>query len=246
LLKSLRVADDAVLIGGQALAFWVAYFDLPLPAGLRTYISSDADFLGALQHVATFAEALGGRAEYPSKRQISALHGAVTKVTTNGPKILVDVLRSVVGLAADEVKKRAIKVHHPSDHNVLFEVMNPVDCLVSRFENLRKLPDKDKDVGAWQAKISIAVCNAYLKTLIGLGDERAAIQAATRALRLAGTAPGLQAFRNHGLELLDSVPVDLFETRSFREQQYAKTAAKVLSLREAYQPPRKKTSKRPG
>ena len=97
LLKSLRVAGDAVLIGGQALAFWVAYFDLRLPVGPRAYISGDADFLGVLRHVETFAGALGGRAEYPSKRQISALHGAVTKATPDGPKILVDVLRSVVG-----------------------------------------------------------------------------------------------------------------------------------------------------
>ena len=39
-------------------------------------------------------------------------------------------------------------------------------------ENLRKLVDKQSDVGIWQARISIAVCRAHLEKLLALEDER--------------------------------------------------------------------------
>lgn len=245
LLASLRVADDAVLIGGQALAFWLAYFNLPLPPGPRTLLSNDADFLGMQRHVILFAKVLGGRVEYPSPHQLSALCGAVVKSTPAGPRILVDVLRSVVGLEAEGVRKRAIAVSHPTDSTIRFAVMNPVDCLISRFENLRQLPDKRTGVGVWQAETSIPVCRAYLEKLLSLEQEPAAIKAATRILRLAGTAPGLQASRNYALEPIAAIPVEDFGSAAFRTRQYAKVVSRIQVLRDTYQvPPARKNRPR--
>jgi len=237
LLKLLRVSKDAVLIGGQALAFWVAYFGIEIPPGPRAFISGDADFLGFVEHVKTFSDAIGGRPEYPSKHQMTALHGVVTKHTRGGEQIGVDVLRSVVGIDSHGVKQRAIEVHHPSDPALRFKVMNPIDCMVSRFENLRKLREKQNEVGVWQGNISIAVCHAYLEKLIALADERQAIRVATRILGVAGTAPGLQAFRNYGLEPLDAIPIDRFASRPFRDEQYARTTARIREIRDAYTRP---------
>lgn len=239
LLKLLRVSEDAILVGGQALAFWVAYFGVEIAPGPRPFISSDADFLGLARHVAKFAAAVGGRAEYPSRRRITALQGVVTKQTPGGTRISVDVLGSVVGLPADAVSRRAVAMRHHRDPSLSFKVMSPTDCLVSRFENLRQLEDKQNEIGIWQAGISIAVCRAYLETLIAMDDERAAIRAATKILEIAGTAPGLQAFRRYGLEPLDGIPIGAFASRTFRNEQYARTTARVRGLRAAYRPPPK-------
>ena len=243
LLKLLRVSGDAVLVGGQALAFWVFYFNLDLPDGPRPYVSTDADFLGFRSHVEAFSHAIGGRAEYPTRRQITALHGVVMKQTRSGEQIGVDVLHAVVGVGADEVREHALDVRHPQDPNVSFRVMSPIDCMVSRFENLRKLADKHSDVGVWQARISIAVCRAHLEKLLALEDERQAIRAATRLLEIAGTAPGLQAFRKHDLNLLDGIPIARFKSRTFKEQQYKRTVARIKILREAYRPPPRPTER---
>lgn len=245
LLKLLRVSDGAVLIGGQALAFWVAYLGVPIPPGPRAFISADADFLGSAQHAEGFSRAIGGRAEYPSRRQLTALQGMVTKRTKGGERIVVDVLHSVVGIDAEGVRRRALDVSHPGDPRLRFRVMSPIDCLVSRLENLRQLADRQNAVGVWQADLGIAVCRAYVEKLIALGDERQAIRAATRILGIAGAAPGLQAFRRHGLEPLAAVPVDRFASRAFREEQYARTIARIHALRAAYRrPPAKQTPPR--
>lgn len=240
LRKLLEVAGDAVLVGGQALAFWLAYFKLKLPAGPRTFISSDADFLAMHGHVAVFARALDARAEYATERQLSALHGAVVVSAAEGDKVLVDVLRSVVGLSADEVRQRAIRVTPPERPTASFLVMNPADCFVSRLENLRKLADKRNRVGAWQAAIGVRVCRAYIDALLEQDQEAAAIAVAARVLRLASTAPGLQAFRIYGIDALQAIPFESFRTPGFRDKQYPRMVKRIGVLREAYKPPLRK------
>lgn len=237
LFKLLRVSKDAVLIGGQALAFWVAYFRLPIPSGPRTYVSHDADFLGLSRHVEQFSKAIGGRAVYPPRHQITGLEGVVMVKTATGEAIGVDVLRSVVGLKSDAVRKKAIPISDPKDPNLTFKVMHPIDCIVSRFENLRTLSEKRNEIGVWQAQISIGVCRAYIEMLIAAGDEREAIRAATGVLEAAGATPGLQAFRKYGLDLLDGIPIERFTSNSFKLEQYARTAARIRKLRDAFQPP---------
>lgn len=191
LFKLLRVSEDAVLIGGQAVAFWVAYFRLPIPPGPRTYVSHEADFLGFSR------------------------------------------------LKTDAVRKKAVQISDPKDPSFKFKVMHPIDCMVSRFENLRTLSEKRNEIGVWQARISIDVCRAYIEVLIAAGDEREAIRAATGVLEAAGATPGLQAFRKYGLDLLDGIPTERFTSISFKTQQYARTAARIRMLREAFQSPAK-------
>jgi hypothetical protein len=239
LVKALRVSDGAVLVGGQALAFWVGYFNLSVRLGPRAYISRDGDFLGRREHVKRFAAAVGGRAEMASRRGLWALHGAVTRPGHDGPVVLIDVLSSVVGIDSDDVRKHAIRATFPGDRSLTFDVMNPLDCMVSRFENLRQIADKQNEIGVWQAQISIDICRAFTHWQLANAHERAAIRIATRVLQLAGAAAGLQAYRRYDLEPLDAIPVDEFKASTFRAQQYERTVSRIFKLRANYQEPPK-------
>lgn len=220
-----------MLVGGQALAFWLAWFKIDFSDGPRVYVSSDADFLGFAKHVEAFSRAIGGKAVYPPKRALSALLGTAEK-SVGGSFVRVDVLRKVVGLDADAVRKRAVEVTHPQDPSLRFLVMDPVDCLVSRFENLRQIAQKRNEVGAWQANKAIAVCRAYVEELIRLGAERKAIKAATALFRLAGSATGLQAHAKYGLDIVKAVPLDAFSTESFKTTQARRSVAAIRRARE--------------
>jgi hypothetical protein len=219
-----------VLVGGQALAFWVAWFGVGLRDAPRAYISADADFLGSREDVARFAAAIGGKALYPPRRGMTALAGAVEK-RAGGTTIGVDVLHRLVGLDAAGVRRRAVEVTHPADASVRFYVMDPVDCLVSRLENLRRLAAKRNEAGAWHVRLAIAVCRAYAGELLRLGEERKAIKVATALFRLAGSAAGLQAHARHSLDLLDAVPVDRFRNAAFRREQAPRARAAILKAR---------------
>jgi hypothetical protein len=220
-----------VLVGGQALAFWLAYFRIDFSDGPRVYVSSDADFLGFLRHVEVFSRAIGGKAVYLPKRGLTALYGVAEK-SAGGRFVGIDVLHKVVGLDADAVRKRAVEVTHPRDPSLRFLVMDPVDCLVSGFENLRQIAEKQNEVGAWQAKKAIAVCRAYIGELIRLGGERKAIKAATALFRLAGSATGLQAYAKYGLDILKGVPLGAFSTESFKREQARRSVNAIRLARE--------------
>ncbi|MEW6688619.1 MAG: hypothetical protein AB1452_05935 [Pseudomonadota bacterium] len=219
-----------MLVGGQALAFWVAWLGVRLRDAPRAYISGDADFLGSREHVARFAAALGGKATYPPRRAITALVGAVEK-RAGTASVGVDVLHSLVGLDAEGVRRRAIEVTHPADRSVRFRVMDPVDCLVSRLENLRRLAAKRDAAGAWHARLATAVCRAYVEELLRLGEERKAIRVATALFRLAGCAAGLQAYAKHGVDVLEAIPAQRFRSASFKREQARRSAAAIRRLR---------------
>lgn len=116
--------------------------------------------------------------------------------------------------------------------------MDPVDCLVSRFENLRRIPEKQNEVGIWQAGIAISACRAYLAELILPGDERKAIKAATAIFQLGGSASGLQAYKRYGLDILAAIPLDRFRTERFRNGQAARSLATIRKAREELSRPR--------
>ena len=224
------MSEGAVLVGGQALAFWVARFGVNIKDGPRVYISSDADFLGFREHVERFSRALGGKAVYPPKRGATALHGAVER-NIEGTTIGVDVLRKVVGLDPDAVRRRAIAVTHPKDASLRFLVMEPVDCLVSRFENLRRIAERQNEIGVWQAGIAVAVCRAYVAELIRLNDERKAIKVATAVFQLAGSATGLQAYAKYRLDIVEAIPLGRFTSESFKNEQVRRSLAVIAKAR---------------
>ncbi len=219
-----------MLVGGQALAFWVAYFGVQIRDAPRAYISGDADFLGSREHVERFSKAIGGKAVYPPRRGMTAIHGAVEK-KTGGVKIGVYVLHRVVGIDAGDVRRRAVEIAHPGDASLRFLVMDPVDCLVSRLENMRRLAAKRDEIGVWQARLAVAVCRAYVEQLLSLDDERKAMQVATAAFRLAGSAAGLQAHAKYGLDVLGAVPVERFTNERFKREQARRSLASILKAR---------------
>ena len=110
--------------------------------------------------------------------------------------------------------------------------MDPVDCLASRFENLRRLTDKRNDVGVWQAAKAVAVCRAYIRELIRQDGERKAIKVATALFRLAGSAAGLQAYARHRLDILEAIPLKDFPAGAFLRQQARRSVAAIRRARE--------------
>jgi hypothetical protein len=109
--------------------------------------------------------------------------------------------------------------------------MDPVDCLVSRLENRRRLAAKRDAAGAWHARLAVAVCRAYAEELLRLGEEPKAIRVATALFRIAGAAAGLQAYAKHGVDLLEAIPVERFRSASFKREQARQSLAAIRTLR---------------
>jgi len=101
------LTSESVLIGGQALAFWVNHYKVRLPSVLTGAISDDADILGTRDDLKSIALKAKGIAEYEPQHSLSALIGHVTIPISEELFVNVDVLHKVIGIKADQVRDHA-------------------------------------------------------------------------------------------------------------------------------------------
>ena len=144
----LRTAGtNVVLVGGQALAFWAAYYDLPIA---QATVTKDADFLGQRSDVTRFAKDLGGRAAYPHKMQAwaTSLVGCVDIAIEGNNYVHIDVLFQIHGKQSTaDVWERAAEVE---TKGITIKIMHPMDVLESRLDNVYGLREKQDEHGSAQ------------------------------------------------------------------------------------------------
>lgn len=215
----LDVEKGVVLVAGQALAFWGDYFDVVPPSGLSAGLTFDVDILGTTAQAARHADGLkvafGSKVEFtPATIDTPPPTAAVIllrDVNGRDEPIVIDYLTALMGYVAkdeDRLKRLALPVSF-FGREVL--VMHPFDCLKSRLHNYIELPEKRNEMGLGQLLMSIAVVSAYLRDACARGEERAeALPVAEKVFSLAASRDGLRLWNEQGVDLLNSVPVEVF------------------------------------
>jgi len=231
LTKLLTLAQGAVLVGGQAVAFWASFFKVPVPPVLAAYVTKDSDFLGDRDDVARIANGMRGAVTYPHRRGLAALVGQV-RIDLSGNEFLnIDVLHRIVGFDdTDALRRRA---EERSLGEIRFRVMHPVDCLKSRFANLRKLPAKKNAAGAAQAELAVHMVRRYLETVLEEGKERLALRAVESIAKMAAEPAATLVYREYGIDLLEAIPVERISNRKFRGLRWPQIQTKARARRRA-------------
>ncbi|MFT3818840.1 MAG: hypothetical protein QM750_14580 [Rubrivivax sp.] len=229
--RLLRAAgDDLVLVGGQALAFWVQRYGLVLPADVVA-VSADTDFLApstaARAAVLRMAAALQGQAQFPSRRALTALVGQACLDIGDDEFINVDVVFRVIGLTQDAVRKRAVRVEVD---DVIFAVMHPLDVLRSRLANLHRLVEKQNPKGVMQLALAIDAAREFLRDEAGkLPSQktrgRHPLQPFVSEIeRLAREDAGRKVARRFGLHVADAIDASLIPAGPFWQRKWPELA----------------------
>jgi hypothetical protein len=198
LLKNLP--DDAILVGGQSLVFWMSYYDI---ASNGPAVSKDADVLGNRGHVSVLANALGGIAEYPNQKAISIIAGQIFIPVGVGQFINIDVIHNIGNMDKGEIKKRAVKLVY-SGKAIL--IMHPLDVLESRVRNYYSIKDKQNKFGIRQIDFSIDVTKSYLIDM-ARRDQSIATQAVERIFSIIKSPAGVAAIEI-GCDLIECIHPD--------------------------------------
>ncbi len=161
---------DVVLIGGQALAFWMDHYAVRQPGKLPA-ISRDVDFFtpnaansAPLEH---FARAIGGRAYVQAMEAVTALIGSAIAPAEHDRVYNVDLLHAVVGLTRAEVEENAVLVELAA-MNAKVRIMHPLHVLQSRNANLHLLTEKRDEIGKLQFRLAVEVARKFLEEQIAL------------------------------------------------------------------------------
>jgi hypothetical protein len=151
------VGIDMILVGGQALAFWAAYYRSPAPA---IAITKDVDLLGTKADVERLARGLDAKAVFPHKIATTLLVGQVLKDLPGGGYVNIDVMFRVYGnIATEAIASRAVLAENPAGR---FRVMHPIDVLQGRLENVYGLSAKQDEHGVAQLRLAIDVARTFV------------------------------------------------------------------------------------
>lgn len=224
---------DIVLVGGQALAYWMSVLDVRQPDDIGPAISRDVDFFTAnatdTTPLAKFARAIGGRCHVERKESLSALIGSAIAPAEDERIYNVDLIQKVVGIERAEIEKHAIEVQLP-DGNGTIRVMHPIHVLHSRNMNLHKLVEKQDDMGVLQYRLAIAVARAYLELRIDdietRGDitdserERAIFDAIRRVTEYSSEDAARKNAERYGVHLADAIPAWRIASPAFWKKQW--------------------------
>lgn len=225
---------DALLVGGQALATWAAYYRIQPIGELSRVVTTDADFIGTTAIAHAMQRSLGPPWRLREGTMDDA-GGQVAKVyarTADGIK-QVDFLSGIVGLDTGAIRRRATAITLPD--GVAIHVLHPLDVLESRLRNLGALPSKRNAIGVAQARLAVQVVRAFLEDYMdGGNDPRAVRQAVKRVEKVALDTRIAEVSLTYDIDVLAAIPVERIAYPRFHEQQWPRIIARFERKREQY------------
>ncbi len=228
-------AGRALLIGGQALAFWAQHYRVRPVGVLAASVTSDADFIGTAQVARDLwrrLRALGWKYWQPAADDATAQTAKLSRTVAGQGIKQIDFLGSAIGLATESVTRRAA-VLALADGTRLW-VLHPLDVLESRLQNLAQLPVKRNAQGVAQAHLAVEIVRCHLDEALRQESPRRFFDAVERVARLAQHADLAGVLHDYQFDLLGIVPIDRVPSDAFRARRWPQLQEAVDQRRRAY------------
>jgi hypothetical protein len=217
-------SESTVLIGGQAVAFWIQYFNIPaeLPA-----LTDDIDYLG------TKAEArrASARLKVPHELKIATIddhtpNSAVLAVDMEGypEPVLIDYLASIIGVDSKAIEKSAVVVEFEGEP---LRVLHPLQLLQAKIWNLYRLEQKRTPEGVEQARLAIEIVAAFIEQ--SQMSQRELLNAIEAIGKFSPTVPARFAAENYKLDCLKAIPASVLKEGVLPEDFHKKRWPQILA-----------------
>lgn len=232
-LEDILAAGEAILIGGQAVALWVSYFE-PLVDDLDAgrVASKDLDFQAPKALLPQAAKLLGGEARIPSIDHATPMVGIVTFLDSDGYERQLDVLDRPYGLKPTDVSDSAIplEISRPDGKILRLSVMHPERCMESRVQNT-ELPNKRTELSWRQLRASIACTRAFSTELLEAGRTRDVLKLNERIFYFAKDQRAARVALDSDIEVFDAVLDDERLPEKFRTVRLPQMRERITALR---------------
>lgn len=223
-----------VLVGGQALIYWLTYYRDRVEAlrQLSFVTSDDVDFYGTQEDAHRMAAAIAGSdVRNFGVDSLSAATAVIRFRDGAGEERQIDFLRTVHGVDTDQVRNTAIEIelrdraNHPT--GIRLRILHPVLCLVSRFHNTHSFPKYQEARGLRQALASVGIACGYLQDQIDAGHIRIAHNAIKIVAELASSPEGRAVYNQFQLDALEAIPNDERLGAAFFAEQLPRIRARA-------------------
>ena len=217
-LAPLAADRSAVLVGGQAVAFWARLLGIiERKPELAPLLSLDIDFEGAAAAARRAALLLDGSARIPGSDHHTPNTGVVVFIDEAGVERKIDFLGAPLGLRAHDVRETAVRTliaDATGGGAVPLWVMHPERCMESCVYNVQILRRNDA-LSMRKLAASIACAHSWSRRLLADDslDERDRVRAVLRLnerifRKCLRDLQFLGIYRDHGVDPFDAVLAD--------------------------------------
>lgn len=217
-------SENTVLIGGQAVAFWIRHFRIRprLPA-----LTVDIGYLGTKAE----AKRASARLKLPHTLKIATIDdhtpsSALLSVTLAGypEPVLIDYLAGIVGVESKAIEKSAVTVEFEGEP---LRILHPLQLLQAKIWNLYRLEQKRTPQGIEQARLAIEIAAAFIEQ----ADlrQRELLNAIEAIGKFAPTVPARFASDNYRLDCLKAVPASVLREGVLPEAFHKKRWPQILA-----------------
>lgn len=208
-----NMGTDMVLVGGQALAFWMDRFGI---AAGGAAISNDGDALGVAARAHDLALALEAKLMLPPRTARTSLVAQLRLPVAGGKERNIDVLHKLYTIGglrkSSDFTKRVVRdsVEVEWRKGRFIRVMDPFDVLESRVQNAVGLRDEKGPHVLTQANWAIDVARSALLRIAASGpDTKDRLgEKIQRIYALARSQAGRRLWSEHRIELLEAVDIE--------------------------------------
>lgn len=241
-----------VLVGGQAIAFWLDRFAIDTQGLL---VSQDGDVLGTLTQAQGIAKALSGTLIKPRQKSLTSLTAQIRFPRSHGKYSNIDFLHMLFttrGLHnsvefTGKVKQNSIEVQLHT--GAKFQVMCPVDLLESRMHNALGLIDDKGPHVVTQLEWAVKILHCAFLAILSRQAEREIFETSEvertlgnqldvrigklveQVFELGKRGAGKQVLSAYGIEVLDAIPCDAIEAQNPSTKQRLDIVRKYAARR---------------
>lgn len=230
------MGTDMVLVGGQALAFWMDRYGV---APEVAAISNDGDALGHLERARRIATRLRAAVLTPEGGALTSLVAQIRIPIGPAGKVRnIDVLHllyTVGGLRKSReftqaVWRESVEIEWKPGHRI--RVMHPLHVLESRVQNAVGLLQAKGPHVVTQAIWAVDVAREAIRRVLRQPGESDRLGAMLGQLhKLARARAGRQILREHGIEVLDAVPIEEIVAEAPGHGRRVRAIERTMALR---------------
>jgi hypothetical protein len=226
-----------VLVGGQAVAIWASKLEGRIADALVDAVASrDIDLLGNSSDLRQSAELLDARVRVAKWEDRTPLTGVAIFLDSEGHERRLDVMASVYGMNAEDIRQTAIEAELviDEDRQVNVWIMHPERCMESRVHN-SVLENKQTDLAWRQLRASILCARAFSQLLLderGEAAVRDVLKLNERIFRFAQEDRCSKLASDRGIEAFDAVLDDERLPEKFRIVRLPQMQERLRVLRE--------------
>ena len=225
-----------VLVGGQAVAIWASKLEGRIADALVDAVASrDIDLLGNSSDLRQSAELLDARVRVAKWEDRTPLTGVAIFLDSEGHERRLDVMASVYGMNAEDIRQTAIEAELviDEDRQVNVWIMHPERCMESRVHN-SVLANKQTDLAWRQLRVSILCARAFSQLLLDERGEvavRDVLKLNERIFRFAQEDRCSKLASDRGIETFDAVLNDERLPEKFRTVRLPQMHDRIWTLR---------------